>query len=201
MHIIVNAPSFECLCQEIRLCTHCQNVPSPLPVSPRPIIRGSSTSKIRIIGQAPGTRVHASGIPFDDPSGDRLRAWLGVSKAEFYNEDLITITPMVFCFPGLDKKGSDLPPRTECAPLWQEKVTQALPQIELTLLIGMYAQKHYLRPAPYKTLTETVQNWEEFGPGIIPLPHPSWRNNIWIKKNPWFSEVIAHLRKRVQAFL
>jgi len=207
MHIIVKSQNFDklChfnhLCQQIRQCTHCLDVPSPLPVSPRPIIRGSTPARIRIIGQAPGTRVHASSIAFDDPSGDRLRAWLGIDKELFYDEGFMAITPMGFCFPGLDAKGGDLPPRKECAPLWQDKVSQALPNIELTLIIGMYAQKHYLKGTPYKTLTETVKHWREFGPDIIPLPHPSWRNNVWIKKHEWFADVITHLQNRVQKML
>lgn len=161
------------------------------------MVVGNSKARIRIIGQAPGTRVHASGVPFDDPSGDRLRDWLGINKSQFYNEDFLAITPMGFCFPGLNDKGSDLPPRKECAPLWQNKLTKAFTNIELTLLVGQYAQKLYLGKSRQKNLTETVRNWRDYGPDVIPLPHPSWRNNVWIKKNPWFNDVLEHLKARV----
>lgn len=185
---------------EIRACDVCVHAEKPLPHAARPIIRGSRRAKIRIIGQAPGTRVHASGIPFDDPSGDRLREWLGIDRQAFYDEDFIAITPMGFCFPGLDAKGGDLPPRKECAPLWQDRVSEAMPQIELTLLIGMYAQKRYLKKDMKRNLTETVRTWKDYGPEIIPLPHPSWRNNIWIKKNAWFEETLEHLKTRIRDF-
>ena len=183
----------------IRACEVCLHADKPLPHMPRPIIRGTPKSVIRIIGQAPGTRVHASGIPFDDPSGDRLRGWLGVDHDTFHNEDFLAITPMGFCFPGLDKKGGDLPPRKECAPLWQERVTSALPNIQLTLLIGQYAQKRYLGKDMKRNLTETVRAWREYGPDIIPLPHPSWRNNVWIKKHAWFEDTLIHLKARIKA--
>jgi len=185
----------------IRKCKLCLSSNPPIPVTPRPIICGTSKSKIRIIGQAPGTRVHNSGIAFDDPSGDRLRDWLGVKRDVFYNEDIFAITPMGFCFPGLDKKGGDLPPRKECAPFWQPKLEGEFPNVELTLLVGMYAQKYYLPKRKYKTLTETVKNWREYAPDILPLPHPSWRNTGWIKKNPWFEEVTQYLNDRVATLL
>lgn len=182
---------------QIKVCRVCAGADKPLPHEPRPVVGGTAKAKIRIIGQAPGTRVHASGIPFDDPSGDRLRDWLGIDRETFYNPDILAITPMGFCFPGLNDKGSDLPPRKECAPLWQDRLTAALPNIELTLLIGMYAQKEYLGKTKHKTLTETVRHWRDYGPDIVPLPHPSWRNNVWIKKNPWFEEVLTELKRRV----
>ena len=184
---------------EIRRCTVCMSADKPLPHAPRPIVRGSARARIRIIGQAPGTRVHASGVPFEDPSGDRLRDWMGIDKAVFYNEDIIAITPMGFCFPGLDTKGGDLPPRKECAPLWQDRLTGALGNIQLTLLVGQYAQRQYLGKAMKRNLTETVRAWRDYGPNVIPLPHPSWRNNVWIKKNPWFEETLAALKTRVKA--
>lgn len=159
---------------------------------------GTSNARIRIIGQAPGTRVHASGVPFDDPSGDRLRDWMGVSREQFYNPDILAITPMGFCFPGLDANGGDLPPRKECAPLWQDRLTSALPSVQLTLLVGQYAQKQYLGKSRQRNLTETVRHWRNYGPDIIPLPHPSWRNNVWIKKNVWFEEVLELLKARVR---
>ncbi len=185
------------LLSEIRVCNICEKAEKPLPHKARPIAIGNERSKIRIIGQAPGTRVHASGIPFDDPSGDRLRDWLGVSKEQFYDEDIFSITPMGFCFPGLDAKGGDLPPRKECAPLWQDKLTAAMTGVELTLLVGQYAQKQYLGKKRQKNLTETVRHWKDYGPDVIPLPHPSWRNNVWIKKNPWFEDVLSVLKTRV----
>lgn len=182
----------------IRACRVCAAAEKPLPHAPRPIVVGTEKAKIRIIGQAPGTRVHASGIPFDDPSGDRLREWLGIDRDVFYDQDFLAITPMGFCFPGLNEKGSDLPPRKECAPLWQDRLSAALPNTQLTLLVGQYAQKEYLGKKRQKNLTETVRHWQDYGPDIIPLPHPSWRNNVWIKKNLWFEDVLSELKRRVR---
>lgn len=146
--------------------------------------------------------MHASGTPFTDPSGDRLRSWLGIDSETFYDERRIAIIPMGFCFPGLDDKGGDLPPRRECAPLWREKLFSALKHVELTLLVGQYAQAWHLKERRKSSLTETVQAWREYGPDFIPLPHPSWRNNAWVKKNPWFeTELLPVLRKRVAAAL
>ena len=187
--------------QNIRNCTVCQQSPKPLPVKPNPILSGSATSLIRIIGQAPGTLAHASGRPFTDPSGVRLRDWLGVNEAEFYNEKFFAVTPMGFCFPGQDNKGGDLPPRKECAPLWQDKLTQALPNVELTLLVGMYAVKHVLAERAPRNLTETVRHWRDYGPNIMPLPHPSWRNNGWIKRHEWFADELEELKRRVHALI
>lgn len=187
--------------QNIRNCTVCQQSPKPLPVTPNPILSGSATSLIRIIGQAPGTLAHASGRPFTDPSGVRLRDWLGVNEAEFYNEKFFAVTPMGFCFPGQDNKGGDLPPRKECAPLWQDKLTQALPNVELTLLVGMYAVKHVLAERAPRNLTETVRHWRDYGPNIMPLPHPSWRNNGWIKRHEWFADELEELKRRVHALI
>ena len=191
------AETLEQLFADILKCRACEHADTPLPHKARPVVRGTAHSSVRIIGQAPGTRVHASGVPFDDPSGDRLRDWLGVTSEQFYDERLFAITPMGFCFPGLDRKGGDLPPRKECAPLWQDKISAHLNKVQLTLLVGQYAQKEYLGKARQKTLTETVRHWQNYGPGVIPLPHPSWRNNIWIKKNPWFSDVLDHLKIRI----
>ncbi|MDJ0614742.1 MAG: uracil-DNA glycosylase family protein [Rhizobiaceae bacterium] len=196
----------ETLTARIKVCTACVDAPykEPLPHDPRPVSILSDKAKVRIIGQAPGTRVHESGRPFTDPSGDRLREWMGISEEAFYDSDKLAITPMGFCFPGLDAKGGDLPPRKECADLWQAKVTEAMPQIELVLLIGMYAQKHYLGKRVSRTLTETVADWRSImaissKPVYLPLPHPSWRNNAWIKKNPWFSsELLPELKRLIQ---
>jgi len=180
----------------------------PLPHEPRPVLRASGTARLCICGQAPGTRVHGSGVPFADPSGVRLREWLGVSEGEFYDESRIAIVPMGFCFPGLDDKGGDLPPRKECAPLWQDRLFALLPHIELLVLVGQYAQKWHLGPERKPNLTETVRAWQEFAmdqeraPPAIPLPHPSWRNNAWLKRNAWFAqEVLPHLRGEVRRLL
>ena len=186
------------LLHNIRQCTACTNSVPPIPVMPRPVIQGNQNSRIRIIGQAPGTRVFESGRPFTDASGDRLREWMGVSSQTFYDPDLIAITPMGFCFPGQDARGSDLPPRKECAPLWQNALDQALTSVDLTLIVGMYAVKWHLGETAKRNLTETVRYWEEYGPEIIPLPHPSWRNNAWIKRHDWFPDVLLTLKTRVQ---
>jgi len=192
-----DADPLEQLKLEIRKCTVCARAEVPLPVTPNPVLSGASAARIRIIGQAPGTLAHASSRPFTDPSGIRLRDWLGVDETAFYNEDLFAVTPMGFCFPGQDAKGGDLPPRKECAPLWQDKLTAALPNIELTLLVGMYAVKHVLGPRGKRNLTETVRHWKDYGPEIMPLPHPSWRNNGWIKRHEWFAEELVELKRRV----
>jgi len=189
--------SMDRLLERIRACTACTQSAPSIPVTPRPVIQANQYSKIRIIGQAPGTRVHESGLPFTDPSGDRLRNWMGLSSEEFYNPDLIAITPMGFCFPGQDARGSDLPPRKECGPLWQTSLDEALTNVELTLIIGMYAVKWHLGNSAKRNLTETVKAWQSYGPDIIPLPHPSWRNNVWIKRHDWFPDVLQSLKVRV----
>lgn len=192
------------LLREVRKCRACvdRDVAKPLPHSPRPVIRASVTAKICIAGQAPGTRVHASGIPFDDPSGDRLREWLGVDRDTFYDESQFAIAPMGFCFPGLDAKGGDLPPRKECAPRWRTQVFDALPNIKLTLVIGQYAQAWHLGKRRQKNLTDTVAHWRDYMPDYLPIPHPSWRNNVWLKKHPWFeADVLPELRKQVAKHL
>ncbi len=181
------------LLTEIRTCSHCAN---SLPLGPRPVVRAKQSSRILIVGQAPGTRVHASGIPWDDPSGDRLRQWMGVDKKQFYDRRSVAIVPMGFCYPGKGKSG-DLPPRPECAPLWHEKIMSHLPNIELTLLIGLYAQEYYLQDE-FGTLTDRVKNWRDSLAGYLPLPHPSPRNQLWLKRNPWYaSELVPNLQLRV----
>ncbi len=163
------------------------------------MLRVSRTARLCIVGQAPGTRVHASGTPFTDPSGDRLRDWMGLTSDEFYDVSRIAIVPMGFCFPGLDDKGGDLPPRRECAEAWREPLFKLLPQIELTLLVGQYAQAWHLGSARKESLTSTVAAWREYAPGVIPLPHPSWRNNAWIRKNLWFeTELLPVLKREVR---
>lgn len=167
--------------------------------SPRPVIRAKPSAKILIAGQAPGMRVHETGLPFNDPSGDRLRDWMGVDRDTFYDDTRIAIVPMAFCFPGY-RKGSDLPPPPICARTWREQVLEKLPEIQLTLLIGGYAQKWHLG---VKTgVTDTVAAWRDHPPGLIPLPHPSWRNTAWLKKNPWFeTDLLPVLRHRVKEML
>lgn len=187
----------EALLKEIRSCTACARSEPPLPVTPRPVIQAARTSKIRIIGQAPGTRVHESGRPFTDASGDRLRDWMGVTSEEFYDPKLIAVTPMGFCFPGQDLKGGDLPPRKECGPLWQDAVDDAMPNVELTLIVGVYAVNWHLADRAQRNLTETIKAWRSYGPDVIPLPHPSWRNNGWIKRHDWFPELLQTLKTRV----
>lgn len=190
---------FDTLASQIRACRVCQG---ELAHSCRPVLQGSARAHIRIVGQAPGTRVQASGQPFTDPSGDRLRAWLGVSEAQFYDPRLFAITPMGFCFPGLDAKGSDLPPRRECAPLWQDRVTASLPEVEMTLLVGLHAQRHFLGLPASESLTSTVLRWRDFFPQHVALPHPSWRNSGWLKRNPWFeNEVLPPVRLRIREIL
>ncbi|NOT41180.1 MAG: uracil-DNA glycosylase family protein [Alphaproteobacteria bacterium] len=191
--------TFPALLREIRACTICA---AYLPHEPRPVLRAKAAARIVIAGQAPGTRVHASGMPFTDPSGDRLRDWMGVEKETFYDDTKIAIVPMGFCFPGLDAKGGDLPPRKECAPAWRTKVFAGLKNVELTLLVGLYAQAWHLADKREATLTDTVKAWRLYGPAFIPLPHPSWRNNAWVKKNPWFEEeLLPHLKRRVSRIL
>ncbi len=170
------------LITEISRCTFCVE---HLPLGPRPIVSFSEKSKILIVGQAPGTRVHETGIAWNDPSGDRLRTWLNVTREEFYDTDNFAIAPMGFCYPGRGKTG-DNPPRPECAPLWMNRIIDSLVNIKLTILIGQYAQDYFLKTKKKKTLTETVRNWREYFPDFVVLPHPSPRNNIWLKKNEWF---------------
>lgn len=192
------------LLRDIRACRLCRDAPqgAALPHEPNPVIRATSTARICISGQAPGTRVHASSIPFNDPSGDRLRDWMGVDRDTFYDDSRIAIVPMGFCFPGLDDKGGDLPPRKECAPLWRTQIFEHLPRIELMLLVGRYAQKWHLGRDAKKSLTDTVARWRDYGPSIVPLPHPSWRNNAWLKAHPWFGEdLLPALRRRVAELL
>ena len=182
------------LLADIRRCTICQD----LPLGPRPIVQADINSRILIAGQAPGRITHAKGRPFDDPSGKRLREWLGVSEAQFYNPSIFAVAPMGFCFPGTGK-GGDLAPRVECAPAWRSKLLDRLPNIELTLVIGSYARNWHLPGTRGTTLTKTVQCWREYWPDILPLPHPSPRNNRWLKKNTWFEkDIIPALQNRVQ---
>ncbi|SCW42239.1 uracil-DNA glycosylase family protein [Asticcacaulis taihuensis] len=188
------------LLNDIAACTVCA---THLLLGPRPVVQaGDPRAKIRIIGQAPGLKVHMSGIPFNDASGDRLRDWLGVTPAQFYDESLFAIMPMGFCYPGRGK-GGDNPPRPECAPLWHERVRATLPDIKLTLLIGAYAQAHYLGSRRKATLGDTVRAWRDYiDDGYLPLVHPSPRNQIWLKRNPWFeTEIVPYLRSTIMTAL
>jgi len=181
--------------KEIRACRICE---PHLPHGPRPILRVSEHARLCIIAQAPGLRVHETGLSFDDPSGDRLRSWLAIDRDTFYDESQVAVIGMGFCFPGYDAHGGDKPPRPECASTWHDRLFAALPDFDLTLLVGSYAQNRYLAPRRKETMTETVRAWREYGPRFMPLPHPSWRNNAWLKKNPWFEdELLPDLRKRV----
>ncbi len=208
---ILSEVALDALRAEIAACRICRDEPKmsrALPHEPRPVCVVSSTARIALCGQAPGTRVHASGRPFTDPSGDRLRAWLGVDEATFYDASRIAIVPMGFCFPGLDAKGGDLPPRRECARTWHPAVFAAMPQIELVVAIGAYAQAFHLGGARNRSLTETVADWravldDDTRPyGVIPTPHPSWRNTGWLKRNPWFeADLLPVLRDRVRQLL
>jgi uracil-DNA glycosylase len=155
-----------------------------------------------VVGQAPGTRVHATGVPFNDRSGDRLRQWMGIDRDAFYDENRVAIVPMGFCFPGQDEKGGDLPPRRECAIEWRPRLFEALPEFDLVLLIGAYAQRWHLGADAECTLSETVRRWRDYGPRYLPLPHPSWRNNGWLERHPWFEKrLVPDLRRRVDAAL
>jgi uracil-DNA glycosylase len=186
------------LLREVRRCEICAD---HLPAGPRPIISAHESARILVIGQAPGRRVHESGIPWDDPSGERLREWLGVTRKQFYDPKQLALVPMGFCYPGKGSSG-DLPPRPECAETWHEELLERMPQVKLTLLLSQYAHARYLGDRRKATLTDTVKAWKEYRPRVIPLPHPSPRNNIWLKKNPWFAEqVLPYLRRRVKQVL
>jgi uracil-DNA glycosylase len=183
----------------IRACRICA---ADLAHGVRPVLRISKTARLCIAGQAPGIRVHNTGIPYNDPSGTRLRAWLGIDREVFYDESRVAIVPMGFCFPGYDAAGGDRPPRNECVRTWHDRLFAMAPKFRLVLAIGTYAQAYHLKGRAKKNMTETVRAWREYGPLAMPLPHPSWRNNGWLKKNPWFeSELLPHLQLRVADIL
>lgn len=188
--------TLESLTAEIRACRLC-----PLPHEPRPVLRVSPTARILIVGQAPGRRVHETGLPFNDPSGDRLRAWMNIDRDAFYDESRIAIAAMGFCYPGT-VNGADLPPRRECAPLWRPRLLPLLEKVQLTLLVGSYAQRYHLGQTAGASLGATVRAWRKHGPSVMPLPHPSWRNTAWLKRNTWFeTELLPVLRQRVASAL
>lgn len=185
----------------MRACRQCE---AALPLGPRPVLRVTPTARLLIVGQAPGTRVHETGIPWNDASGDRLRQWLALDRDTFYDDTRIAIVPMGFCYPGRDDKGGDKPPRPECAPLWHPRLVPRLKDVSLTLLVGRYAQAAYLGKTKThrSTMTETVRCWRDHGPGFWPLPHPSWRTTAWQRKNPWFDDdLLPQLRTRIQHLL
>ncbi len=181
----------------MRACRACER---HLPLGPRPVLRAAPTARILIIGQAPGLRVHTTGIPWDDPSGVRLRSWMGVSRDFFYDESRIAIIPMGYCYPGRGRSG-DLPPRRECARLWLGHLRARLPMVELTLLVGQHAQRHFLGKRRKSSMAETIEAWREYGPAYIPLPHPSPRNTPWLQRHPAFEqELLPELRRRIDAY-
>ena len=188
---------FESLLAAVQQCDICEK---HLPQGVRPVLQIDPKARILIVGQAPGRKVHESGVPFDDASGDRLRDWMGVTREVFYDAEKIAILPMGFCFPGTGKSG-DLPPRPECAPAWRDQLLSHLDKVELTLLVGQYAQTYHLKDKP-ASLTETVRGWRAYWPEVIPIPHPSPRNNVWLSKNPWLEkELLPDLRRQVQRVL
>ena len=191
--------SLDTVLAEIRACRACAD---QLAHEPRPVVRVSAQTRLLICGQAPGRRVHESGLPFDDPSGDRLRGWMGVDRETFYAHPAIGVAAMAFCFPGTAPKGGDYPPPPRCAQLWRARLLAELPKVELTLLVGSYAQAWALGPRASAAMTATVAAWRDYAPDLIPLPHPSWRNTGWLKRNPWFDDdVTPYLRERVKAML
>lgn len=182
--------------------TACRACAGELPHEPRPVVRVFPETRLLICGQAPGNRVHQSGLPFTDPSGDRLRKWMGVDYETFYADRRIGVAAMAFCFPGTNPKGGDFPPPKRCAQLWRPQLLAQLPNVELTLLVGSYAQEWALGARGKGSMTETVAAWRDYAPSMLPMPHPSWRNTAWLKRNPWFEEEIApYLRHRVADIL
>lgn len=188
------ADDFETLLAEARACRVCA---AALPLGPRPVLQASAEARVLIIGQAPGSKVHASGVPWDDDSGERLRDWTGLSRETFYDPALVAIVPMGLCYPGKGQSG-DLPPRKECAPLWHERLLAGMTEVRLTLLVGQYAHKAYLPRELRGSLTEAVRRHAEAPAGVMPLPHPAWRSRLWMQRHPWFeAEVLPLLRRRV----
>lgn len=191
--------SLETILADIAACRACAR---DLAHEPRPVVMVRPETRLLICGQAPGRRVHESGVPFTDPSGERLRSWMGIDGEAFYGRPEIGVAAMAFCFPGTDPKGGDYPPPHRCAQLWRPQLLANLPKVELTLLVGSYAQAWALGVRAKVNMTETVRAWRDYAPDVLPMPHPSWRNTAWLKRNPWFEdEVTPYLRQRVQAIL
>lgn len=194
--------SEQCLAALMAQARACRVCAEHLPLGPRPVLRGRASARLLIVGQAPGTRVHETGLPWNDASGTRLRAWLDLDRDVFYDERRVAIIPMGLCYPGRDSKGGDRPPRPECAPLWHPPLRAALPVLALTLLVGRHAQIRYLGPHAQATMTAAVAAWRSCLPAWFPLPHPSWRNTAWLKRNPWFAAtLLPALRHRVREVL
>ena len=192
------ARTLPALLKQIRSCRVCE---AHLPLGARPVLQAGARARVLVVGQAPGARVHASGVPWDDASGERLRAWMGVDAATFYDPAQIALVPMGYCYPGRGN-GGDLPPRRECAELWLDQLLAKLPRIELTLLVGLHAQRHFLGARRQPTLTRTIESWQDYGPDHIPLPHPSPRNTHWFQAHPWFERALVPvLRARVRELL
>ncbi|MCW5729850.1 MAG: uracil-DNA glycosylase family protein [Alphaproteobacteria bacterium] len=184
------------LLDEVRACRICE---ASLPLGPRPVLRIDPRARLLIVGQAPGTRVHESGVPWNDASGERLREWLELDREGFYDTSRVAIMPMGFCYPGRDPRGGDLPPRAECAPAWHARLRPHLPAIRLTLLVGQHAQAWYLGKRRQDSMTATVRAFRDYLPDYLPLPHPSWRNTAWLRRNPWFAaELLPELRARLR---
>jgi uracil-DNA glycosylase len=184
------------LLAEVRACRVCE---ASLPLGPRPVLQVASTARLLIVSQAPGRKVHQSGVPWDDASGARLREWMMLESSKFYDESRVAILPMGLCYPGASESGGDRPPRRECAGLWHDRLLGHLPDLQLTLLVGQHAQRHYLASRQKASMTETVKAFSDYGPRVFPLPHPSWRSAIWMRKNPWFEqETIPELQRAVR---
>ena len=191
--------SLKSLLRDVRACAICE---AGLPLGARPVLQLAGSAKLLIISQAPGRKVHETGIPWNDASGDRLRDWLKLDRRAFYDETRVAILPIGFCYPGAEETGGDKPPRSECAPLWHARLLRHLPNVQLTLLVGQYAQRYYLHPRRKGSMTETIRAFSEYGPQFFPLPHPSWRSVIWKRKHQWFEEaVIPSLRKVVRTLI
>jgi uracil-DNA glycosylase len=187
------------LLRRVRACTVCA---AGLPLGPRPVLQIAASARLLIVGQAPGRKVHESGVPWDDASGERLRQWMGIDRTTFYDERRVAIVPIGLCYPGGDPAGGDRPPRPECAPLWHARLIEHLGDVGLTLLVGQHAQRFHLRLVGKRTMTDTVRSFREYAPQLLPLPHPSWRSTIWMRRNPWFeATVLPELRRRVHTVL
>jgi uracil-DNA glycosylase len=190
--------SFDRLLHQVRACTACAD----LPLGPRPVLQVTRSARVLIVGQAPGRKVHETGVPWNDASGDRLREWMGIDRSVFYDGTRVAIVPIGFCYPGRDPGGGDKPPRRECAPLWHARLMEPLRELRLTLLVGHHAQRFYLRSTNKRTLTDTVRSFRDYAPNVMPLPHPSWRSAIWMRRNPWFEmTVLPELRDALRALL
>ena len=187
--------SLDQLLHEVRSCTACAD----LPLGPRPVLQVARSARLLIVGQAPGRKVHETGVPWNDASGERLRQWMGIDRSIFYDAQCVAIVPIGLCYPGRAPAGGDRPPRRECAPLWQARLLEHLRHVRLTLLVGHHAQRFHLRSAGKSTMTDTVRSFRHYAPQFMPLPHPSWRSTIWMRQNPWFEKaVLPELRRTVR---